>query len=122
MNTMATVESLKAKCMTFTYELGARAALETERAELQAEYVAWKARLDDASDALSACYQNAGFRVSFGCYVVPVKSELWRFLAVAEATRALETIRDEDRAYWAQSRLRDLDRVLGTYTGQPSLF
>jgi hypothetical protein len=70
-------------------------------------------QIERACDVLDAAIAAANIPVVNGFYAVDLQKEGWRYPSIDQAQRELEALRDDNGFYWAESRLTDLERLLG---------
>jgi len=87
--------------------------LVSELATLRVAVAAHKSLIDDACEARDLAIEAACIPVKYGRYDLDFTKDGWRYPAVAEATRVLETLKDDSGYFWACSRMMDLEGLLG---------
>jgi len=87
--------------------------LSAELTVLRTRVAAHRMLIDRAVDALDSAIETACIPVKNGFYVIDLKREGWRYPSIDQAQRELEALKDDDGFYWAESRLTDLERLLG---------
>lgn len=93
-------------------------SLQAELATLKAAVKAHHDLLVEAQWQRTLAMEAAGVPVQYGRYVLDSSDE-WRYPSVAEATRQVAALEDHDGYFWACSRVRDLEGLLGE--GAPQL-
>ncbi len=88
-------------------------SLVSELSTLRAAVAAHKTFIDNACEVRDMAIEAACIPVKFGRYDLDFSKDGWRYPAVAEATRVLEALKDDDGYFWACSRMRDLENLLG---------
>ena len=80
---------------------------------LRTHLAAHRMLIDRAVDALDSAIEGANIPVRYGRYEIDLQAEGWRYPSIAQAQRELRALRDDSGFYWAESRLTDLERLLG---------
>lgn len=87
--------------------------LAAEYKALKSAVAAHRAKIDAAYEVAEEAKEWAGLPVRGGIYQIDFKKDSWRYPGLHVALQNLEALRDDDGFYWAESRLVDLERVLG---------
>lgn len=87
---------------------------------LRCHLAAHRMLIDRAVDALDSAIEAARIPVRYGRYEIDLQEEGWRYPSIAQAQRELQALQDDSGFYWAESRVTDLERLLGL-AWQPQL-
>lgn len=93
-------------------KLSPLAPFATEYNTLKSLVEAYRDRVQAASDKVTDAMGWAGIPTRFGVYQIEPK-DYWRYPSVDAAVRVRDALRDDDGFFWAESRLRDLESLLG---------
>lgn len=88
-------------------------SLQAELQTLRCVVASHRMLIDRASEALDGALENACIPTKFGRYTLDLQKDGWRFPAIAQARRELLALRDDSGFYWAESRIHDLESLLG---------
>ncbi len=88
-------------------------ALQSEYDILLSRVIEHREHIDIAYEVFNDALENACIPTQGGKYTIDVKKEAWRYPAVHEALQQVEALTEDDGLYWAESRIRDLERILG---------
>lgn len=92
-------------------------SLVSEMNTLRAAVAAHRERVIAAQEARDMAIEAAGIPVKYGRYDLDFDRDAWRYPSVAEAIRAATKLEDDNGYFWACSRLRDLETLLGQVPG-----
>lgn len=99
------------------------AALAQELKTLRAAIAVHQAQIDEAWEARDAAFEFCNYPKERDCSFKYDMSQLQKYPAVAAAERLYEELRNDSAFYWAESRVRDIELVLGLgFTPQTPLF
>ena len=87
--------------------------LTRELQTLRCVVAAHRMLIDRAVDALDSAIESACIPVKNGFYVIDLKREGWRYPSIQAAQANLEALREDSGFYWTESRISDLERLLG---------
>lgn len=87
--------------------------LAREYQALKTAIAAHRAKLDAAWEVAEDAKEFAGLPKQGGMYVFDFKKDSWRYPSMHLALQQYEALKDDDGFYWAESRLRDLEMILG---------
>ena len=93
--------------------MNATNSLGAEMLTLRAAVAAHRELIINACEARTDAMELAGIPVKYGRYDIDLDKDGWRYPSIAEATRVLTTLEDDDGYYWSCSRLMDLERLVG---------
>jgi len=107
--------------MTTLYPLSSRSSsslsslspLACEYRTLKTAIEAHRAKIDAAWEVAEEAKEFAGLPKQHGLYQFDFKKDSWRYPSMHLALQQLEVLKDDDGFYWAESRLRDLELLLG---------
>ncbi len=88
-------------------------SLVSELNSLRVAVAAHNALIDNACEARDLAIEAANIPVTYGRYDLDFAKDVWRYPAVAQALRVLETLKEDTGYFWASSRARDLELLLG---------
>ena len=87
--------------------------LQAELQTLRCVVAAHRMLIDRAVDALDSAIESACIPSAFGRYTVNLQTEGWRYPSIQAAQANLEALREDSGFYWTESRISDLERLLG---------
>lgn len=94
--------------------------MKTETEKLVAEMLTLKvacerheAKMKAAGAAWDEACEFAALPTKYGRYTIDLAKESWRYPSVEAASKVYEDLREDSGHFWACSRLRDLEMLLG---------
>lgn len=91
-------------------------SLVSEMNTLKAAVAAHRERLTEAQWQRTLAMEAAGVPTKYGRYDIDSTNE-WRYPSVAEASRQVEALSEDSGYFWACSRLRDIEVMIGQVAG-----
>lgn len=87
--------------------------LVAEMLTLRTVIAAHEEKVSAAAAAWDEACEFAAIPTKYGRYTVDLKTESWRYPSVEAASKVYDALREDRGYFWACSRLRDLEAMLG---------
>jgi hypothetical protein len=70
-------------------------------------------KVREACEAWNEACEFAAIPTKYGLYTIDISKESWRYPSVEAASKVYNELREDNGYFWASSRLRDLEMLLG---------